>query len=71
MRLAVPVAAIASVVWTATVTSHERITTAVTWEREISALFRARCVICHENGGVAPMPLTTYAQVRPWARAPR
>lgn len=63
--------AAATAIWSATLTSHERITTAVTWDREISAIFRARCVTCHRDGGAAPMPLTTYAQARPWARAIR
>jgi hypothetical protein len=49
--------------------AHERITTMVTWDREISAIVRARCVTCHSDGGRAPMSLATYAQARPWARA--
>ena len=51
--------------------AHERITTTVTWDREISAIVRARCVTCHRDGGRGPMSLTTYAQARPWARAIR
>ena len=50
---------------------HERISTTVTWEREISAIVRARCVTCHRSGGRAPMSLATYAEARPWARAIR
>jgi mono/diheme cytochrome c family protein len=48
--------------------AHERITTTVTWDREISAIVRARCVTCHRDGGSA-MSLATYALARPWARA--
>jgi len=51
--------------------AHERITTAVTWDREISAIFRARCVNCHRDGGASSIPLTTWAEARPWARAIR
>ena len=51
--------------------AHRRITTPITWDREISAILAARCVQCHRPGGRAPMPLTTYAETRPWARAIR
>jgi hypothetical protein len=51
--------------------AHDLITTKVTWEREIGPIVRARCVSCHSPGGRAPMPLTTYAEARPWARAIR
>jgi hypothetical protein len=49
--------------------AHVRITTKVTWEREIEPIFQARCVTCHREGGRAPMPLATYEQARPWAKA--
>jgi len=49
--------------------AHDPITTKVTFTREISAILAARCVTCHSPRGSAPMPLTTYAEVRPWARA--
>jgi len=51
--------------------AHERITTAVTWDREISAIVKARCVTCHRDGGRGPMSLATWAEARPWARAIR
>jgi hypothetical protein len=51
--------------------AHERITTAVTWDREVSAIFRARCVSCHRDGGASSIPLTTWAAARPWARSIR
>jgi hypothetical protein len=31
-------------------------------------LYRA-CVTCHRSGGIAPMPLVTYQDARPWAKA--
>jgi hypothetical protein len=55
----------------ATLLAHDPITTKVTWEREIEPIVQARCVACHSSGGSAPMPLTTYAEARPWARAIR
>lgn len=49
--------------------AHDRITTKITWDREIAPIFQARCVSCHSPGGRAPMPLITYEQARPWAKA--
>jgi hypothetical protein len=53
------------------VIAHDPITTKVTWDREIAPIFQSRCVSCHAPGGPAPMPLTTYAEARPWVRAIR
>jgi hypothetical protein len=55
--------------FTAVASAHIRITTNVTWEREIAPIVQARCVSCHAPGGRAPMPLTTYEEARPWAKA--
>ena len=49
--------------------AHDRISTKVSWEREIAPIVAARCASCHAPGGRAPMALTTYDEVRPWARA--
>jgi hypothetical protein len=49
--------------------AHEIITTRLTWTEQISRIFYHRCVSCHREGGQAPMPLATYEQVRPWAKA--
>jgi hypothetical protein len=50
-------------------TAHDPITTKVTFAREIRAILSVRCTPCHAPGGSAPMPLTSYEEVRPWARA--
>ena len=55
----------------AALSAHDRVTTKVTWDREISRIVQARCVNCHVEGGRAPMPLRTYEQARPWAKAIR
>lgn len=34
-------------------------------------ILERRCVTCHQPGEIAPMPLTSYAEVRPWANAMR
>lgn len=49
--------------------AHDRITTRVTWDREIAPIFNARCVECHRAGGKSTIPLATYQQARPWAAA--
>jgi hypothetical protein len=51
--------------------AHDRITTTMSWTREIGPLVQARCVSCHRPGGQGPMPLVTYEEARPWARAVR
>ncbi|CAN5821604.1 hypothetical protein BH18ACI5_BH18ACI5_27470 [soil metagenome] len=53
----------------ATAIAHDRISTKVTWDREIAAIVQARCISCHVAGGKGPMPLTSYEEARPWARA--
>src|ERR1700689_3595901 len=44
---------------------HDVITTKLTYTRDISRIFAQHCVSCHAEG--TAIPLTTYAQVRPWA----
>jgi len=58
-------------VWTARVVAHDRITTTITWEREIAPIVQARCLSCHIDQGRAPMSLATYEAAKPWARAIR
>ena len=49
--------------------AHDLITSPVTWNSDVARIVEARCVRCHAAGGRGPMPLTTYAEARPWARA--
>lgn len=49
--------------------AHEYITTRLTWAQEISRILYRRCYQCH--GPSASVPLTTYEEVRPWAKAIR
>jgi hypothetical protein len=51
--------------------AHPRITTSVTWTRDISRILERRCLVCHRDGGAAPMSLASYDEARPWARAIR
>jgi mono/diheme cytochrome c family protein len=41
----------------------------VTFTKDIAPILQRSCQQCHRPDGVAPMPLTTYEEVRPWARA--
>jgi hypothetical protein len=40
-----------------------------TFTKDVAPILYANCVSCHRAGEVAPMPLLTYAEVRPWAQA--
>ena len=39
----------------------------VTFTTDIAPILQENCERCHREGGVAPMALSTYEQVRPWA----
>ena len=41
----------------------------VTFTKDIAPILQRSCENCHRAEGVAPMSLTTYEEVRPWARA--
>lgn len=47
--------------------AHDVITTKLTFSRDISRIFAARCVACHGTG--SSIPLVTYEDARPWAVA--
>ena len=44
-------------------------TVAPTFSSDVAPIVFENCVICHRPGEVAPMSLTSYDTVRPWARA--
>src|SRR6516162_10605603 len=41
----------------------------VTFTRDIAPILQRSCQECHHVDGVAPMPLVTYEDIRPWARS--
>ena len=43
----------------------------VTFHKDIVSILQKNCQVCHRPGEAAPMPLITYAQARPWAKAIR
>jgi hypothetical protein len=44
---------------------------APTFTKEVAPLLYKNCAACHRPGEIGPMPLLTYEQVRPWAKAIR
>src|SRR4030095_10569508 len=41
----------------------------VTFAKDIAPILQRSCQNCHRADGAGPMPLTTYEEVRPWARS--
>src|SRR5262252_6672570 len=54
-----------------TVSSRNSDKNPVTFAKQVAPIFQKRCEECHRAGGMAPMPLATYEESRPWARAIR
>jgi hypothetical protein len=42
-----------------------------TFSREVAPILFKHCANCHRPGEIAPMPLLSYEQVRPWAKSIR
>ncbi len=40
-----------------------------TFSKDVAPILYKACVECHRAGAIAPMSLTTFDEVRPWARA--
>lgn len=52
------------------IAAHEPITTKVTFTKEVARIFQRSCWGCHSAGKFkADIPLTTYEEARPWAKA--
>ena len=41
----------------------------VTFSKDIAPILQRACQNCHRPGSIAPMPLLTYKDARPWARS--
>src|SRR5947209_8512652 len=41
----------------------------ITFYKDVQPILQARCQECHRAGEIGRMPLGTYPQVRPWAKA--
>jgi hypothetical protein len=42
-----------------------------TFTKDVAAILQRACQECHRPASIGPMPLVTYADVRPWAKAIR
>ena len=40
-----------------------------TFTKDIAPILQRSCQQCHRPGSIGPMSLTTYQEVRPWARS--
>src|SRR5260370_18975666 len=40
-----------------------------TFSKDVAPILYDRCLECHRQGEAAPMAFTSYAEVRPWAKA--
>jgi hypothetical protein len=40
-----------------------------TFAKDIAPIFQEKCEACHRTDSIAPMPLTSYEEARPWARS--
>jgi hypothetical protein len=50
--------------------AHEPVTTAVRFNKEVVRIFERSCLGCHAAGRIkADIPLGTYEEARPWAKA--
>ena len=38
-----------------------------TYNEHVAQIINENCVVCHQEGGIGPMQLTNFDQVRPWA----
>jgi hypothetical protein len=43
----------------------------LTYSKHIAPLFMKNCMSCHRQGEIAPMALTSYKEIRPWAKSIR
>ncbi len=39
----------------------------ITYNEHVAQIINENCVVCHTEGGIGPMQLSNYDQVRPWA----
>jgi hypothetical protein len=52
-------------------TVRENAAAGVTFTKDVAPIIFNKCANCHRPGEVAPMPLTSYQEVRPWSKAIR
>jgi hypothetical protein len=55
--------------WIVTTAALAADTSQVTFYRDVLPVLQKRCQDCHRPGEIGPMPLVTYREARPWAKA--
>src|SRR5687767_15964791 len=40
-----------------------------TFSKHVAPIFQEKCEACHRPDSIAPMPLRTFEEARPWARS--
>ena len=55
--------------FTASVTASLALAQTPTFQKDIAPILQEHCQSCHRSGEIAPMPLLTYSDARPWAKA--
>src|ERR1700730_4015085 len=61
--------AAAGLVLLATTSANSGARKEVTFNKDIAPIFYKNCAECHRANDIAPMPLMSYKEVRPWARS--
>ncbi|MDD9895095.1 MAG: hypothetical protein OXU24_04815, partial [Gammaproteobacteria bacterium] len=59
--------AIATVLFSLGASAQQPDQVQVTYSDHVAPILYDNCVKCHRAGGVGPMSLVTYDEVRPWA----
>lgn len=67
--LALSVASLLGLFFLATTASAESVPDRVTFTRDVAPIFQKKCESCHRVNSIAPMPLVSFEQTRPWAAA--
>ena len=70
-RLFARVSSIAILAGTALSSAFAATDSEITFHRDVVPVLQKNCQTCHRPGDIGPMPLLTYEQTRPWAKAIR
>ena len=68
LKMIAAVAVVLGVLIVVAVSSSSAQTDQVTFTKDIAPILQRSCQACHRPNSIAPMPLLTYEQVRPWAK---
>ena len=69
LALGIGLAALTPSMWSLQAAPAADVPEVVTFTKDIAPILQRSCENCHRPDGAGPMSLTTYDEVRPWARA--